>query len=122
MISIIEVFEELYGDLRISLRVERISFFDEFSLELCIILDDPIMNHDKSPRLREMRVAICLSDTTMGRPASMSDPDMITPEFIALGLELEIPNFSDCFDDFDMFIVIEDTDSCTIIASIFETL
>jgi hypothetical protein len=52
----------------------------------------------------------------------MSDPNMIAPEFVVLCFELEIPDFSDCLDHLDMLIMIEDTDSCTVISTIFETL
>jgi hypothetical protein len=52
----------------------------------------------------------------------MSDPDMIATEFVVLSFEFEIPDFSDCFDHLDMFLMIEHADACTIVATIFETL
>ena len=48
VVSVEHVFEELYRHLSIGLRLECVSFCNEFSLEFAIVLDDPIVDNDPS--------------------------------------------------------------------------
>lgn len=47
---------------------------------------------------------------------------MITSELVGISFYFEIADFSDRLDDFDFFIVIDDTDTRRIIATILQAL
>lgn len=69
-----------------------------------------------------MRMTVCLRDTTVRRPARVPDTRVIAAEFVGIGFDFEVSDLADRLDDFDFFIVIDDTDACRIVATIFEAL
>jgi hypothetical protein len=103
------------------LRIEGISLFDEFGAKLTVVLDDAVMDDGKTSTLGKVRMAVHLRDASVCRPASMTDPDMIRREIIGIGLELQVRDLPDGFHDLDRSLMVHDTYTGTIIATIFES-
>ena len=121
-VSIRECIQELRHHLRICLTVEIVSLQDEFSLELMVVLDDSIVHHEESHITGIMWMTIVLCDTTVGRPASMSDSRSIRSlrTWIFLHLGGEIRDLSHCLLEKYLSTRRERYESSRIIASILE--
>lgn len=122
MISHKEIFIECDDHFCICLWLEVISFLDEFWFEFAIIFYNSIMNNNKASILWGMRMAVRLCDSSMSCPACMSNPCMVWGKIICIRLDLESAHFPNGADDFDFFLMVDDTNASRIISSIFKPL
>jgi hypothetical protein len=61
-------------DLGVGFRDEFVPFALQLILEVQVVLDDAVMDHDDSARAIAVRVRVFLGRPAVGRPARVSDP------------------------------------------------
>src|SRR2546427_5413460 len=112
-------FDEVRHDFSVSFGGELVSFFLELFLELEVVFDNSVVDHDDLARAVAMRVGVFLGWPAMGGPTRV--PDAIGAFQRSLGDDLvEIAKFSGRAADFQLAGVRHDGDARGIVAAVLE--
>ena len=106
-------------DFGIGFGGELMSFFGELPLQRNVILDDPVMHDDDSPRAIAMRVSIFFSGTAVGGPAGMAD-SIGSIERLEADNFFEVAEFAFGAADLQAVTIAANRDTGGVITAIFE--
>ena len=117
-VAVVDFLQQVCDDLRIRLRLEGMTFFNQIFLQRHIVFDDAVVHNGKIARAVCMRMCVAVRRTSMRRPTRMPNADM-TCRLISFDDSLEFGKTTHAFFHADLLLV-QDGDARRIIAAILE--
>ena len=117
-VAVVDFLQQVCDDLRIRLRLEGMTFFNQIFLQRHIVFDDAVVHNGKIARAVCMRMCVAVRRTSMCRPTRMTDADM-TCRLISFDDSLEFGKTTHAFFHADLLLV-QDGDARRIIAAILK--